>query len=72
MRKNPVKEKLRRGKPVVGAFANVTSAVTVEILGLLGMDFVILDAEHGPIGAETAENGEYHQCKHDHREHRHR
>ena len=56
MRKNPVKEKLRRGEAVVGAFCNIPSPAAVEILGLLGFDFAIIDAEHGIPDLETVEH----------------
>jgi len=56
MRKNPVKEKLKQGEAVLGAFANFASPTMVEILGLCGLDFVIVDSEHAPIMADEAEN----------------
>ena len=56
MRKNLVKEKLRNGEGVIGVFCNLPSPATVEVLGYLGFDFVILDAEHGPQGVETTEH----------------
>ncbi len=51
---NPVKQKLADGKTVFGCFIPPASAVTVEILALAGFDFVLLDAEHGPISPESA------------------
>lgn len=56
MRKNIMKEKLKAGEPVVGVFNNIQVPTAVEILGLLGMDFVIVDAEHTSVTPETAEN----------------
>ena len=56
MRQNLTKKKLKQGQPVVGVFCNIPSPTLVEILGLLGYDFVILDAEHGPPGVETIEH----------------
>jgi 4-hydroxy-2-oxoheptanedioate aldolase len=56
MQRNPVKEKIRRGEAVVGAFCNIPSPAAVEILGLLGFDFVIIDAEHGIPDLETVEH----------------
>ncbi len=55
IRKNPLKEKLRSGEAVKGVFCNLPSEAFVEILGHLGFDFVIIDAEHGPQGEETTE-----------------
>lgn len=51
---NPVKQKLAEGETVFGCFIPPASAVTVEILALAGFDFVLLDAEHGPISPESA------------------
>ncbi len=56
MQKNRLKEKLRAGKGCQGMFLNVPSPALVEIAGLLGMDFVIIDAEHGPPDLETVEH----------------
>lgn len=51
---NPVKQRLAEGKTVFGCFIPQASAATVEILALAGFDFVLLDAEHGPISPESA------------------
>jgi 2-keto-3-deoxy-L-rhamnonate aldolase RhmA len=56
MRKNETKAKLNRGETVFGSFANVPAPSTVEALGYLGFDFVILDGEHSPVDQETIEN----------------
>ncbi len=40
----------------MGIFCNLPSPAVVEILGHLGFDFVIIDAEHGPQGVETTEH----------------
>ncbi|MEM2735578.1 MAG: hypothetical protein QXV45_04785, partial [Candidatus Bathyarchaeia archaeon] len=56
MRRNPVKEKLRSGEAVIGAFCNIPSPAAIEILGLLGFDFAIIDAEHGIPDLETVEH----------------
>lgn len=54
--KNKVKELMRAGKPAVGAFLPILSAQLVETMGYAGLDFVILDIEHGPGSIETIEN----------------
>lgn len=41
-------ERLRQGQPLAGIFQKFASHQVVEILGLTGMDFVVLDAEHAP------------------------
>jgi 4-hydroxy-2-oxoheptanedioate aldolase len=56
MRKNPLKVKLRSGQAMVGAFCNLPSPATVEMLGIMGYDFAIIDAEHGPIDVEACEH----------------
>jgi 4-hydroxy-2-oxoheptanedioate aldolase len=55
MRKNSLKEKLAQGQTVIGAFVRVASPTLVEICAYSGFDFVVLDAEHGPLGEESVE-----------------
>ncbi len=55
MRKNAIKEKLKAGQPVLGAFVNFHSPAVVEICGYAGVDFVIVDAEHGPMEPRDCE-----------------
>ena len=56
MRKNPVKEKLRSGQAVAGVFCTLPSPASVEMLGIMGYDFAIIDAEHGPMDVESCEH----------------
>ncbi|MBI4297387.1 MAG: hypothetical protein HY676_02515 [Chloroflexi bacterium] len=56
MRKNQLKEKLRTGEGTIGMFCTMPSPDLVEVAGLLGFDFVIIDAEHGPPDVETVEH----------------
>ena len=56
MRKNLTKTKLLEGETIYGVFCNVPTQMTVEIMGLIGFDFVIIDAEHTPISMETCLN----------------
>lgn len=53
MFENALKKRLREGKTAFGAFSVIPSPETVEILGIAGFDFVILDTEHGPASHET-------------------
>lgn len=53
MLENLLKKRLREGKTAFGAFSVIPSPEAVEILGIAGFDFVILDAEHGPASPET-------------------
>lgn len=55
MRKNVVKEKLKAGQPAFGAFVNFNSPPAIEILGYCGLDFVIVDCEHGSMSPAQAE-----------------
>jgi 4-hydroxy-2-oxoheptanedioate aldolase len=43
---NRTKELLRQGKPVIGTFIFHKDPAIVEIAGLAGLDFVIIDTEH--------------------------
>jgi len=56
MKKNNLKEALKEGKNVFGPFMKFTDPATVEIMGFAGFDFVIIDAEHGPISMQSAQN----------------
>ncbi|MFQ5610580.1 MAG: HpcH/HpaI aldolase/citrate lyase family protein [Anaerolineae bacterium] len=56
MRKNVAKEKLKKGEVVIGTFVTFRSATMVEICGHAGFDFVIIDAEHGPLTPESCED----------------
>lgn len=53
---NTLKEKLNKGKTVLGPFMKFTDPAAVEIAGLAGFDFVIIDMEHGPITFERAQD----------------
>lgn len=54
MKKNLVVEKLSRGEHVLGTFFHSGSALVMDAIGLSGMDYIIIDKEHGPIAVETA------------------
>lgn len=56
MRTNQVKAKLHRGEPVIGLFCNFSAPGEIEVLGWLGYDFVIIDAEHSTVDYQTMEN----------------
>jgi 4-hydroxy-2-oxoheptanedioate aldolase len=46
---NALKARLKGGEHVFGCFVKHPSASIVEFLSLEGWDFVVIDAEHGPI-----------------------
>jgi 4-hydroxy-2-oxoheptanedioate aldolase len=50
-----LKAELAAGGTCVGAFLKIPSPDMVEVLAGAGMDFVVADAEHGPIGPETCQ-----------------
>jgi len=56
LKKNNLKEVLKEGKNVFGPFMKFTDPAAVEIMGFAGFDFVIIDAEHGPISMQNAQN----------------
>jgi 4-hydroxy-2-oxoheptanedioate aldolase len=55
LRTNSLKSKLRPGGCVLGTFLEIPSPQLVELLGLAGFDFVVIDREHGAIGLEKTE-----------------
>ncbi len=56
MIKNEVKRKLKQGEPTVGNWVGLPSPSVVEILVRFGMDWLVLDTEHGPYGEEMLED----------------
>ena len=56
MQKNLVKEKLLSGGTAYGVFCNLYSPMIVELVGHIGFDFALLDAEHSPVGVESCEH----------------
>jgi len=56
MRKNLVKEKIQQGKVVLGPIMGFNAPILAEIFAFAGFDFVVFDAEHGPLSVETCEN----------------
>ena len=52
--KNPVKAKIENGEKVIGTFFQLGSNTAVECLGISGLDFFIIDTEHGPFDIETS------------------
>jgi 4-hydroxy-2-oxoheptanedioate aldolase len=55
LRTNTLKAKLKAGQPCLGTFLNFPSPQVVEMVGLCGLDFIVIDAEHGPFGPHEAE-----------------
>ncbi len=53
---NNIKKMMQAGKTVLGPFMKIADPALVEIFGMAGFDFVILDLEHGPNSIETTQN----------------
>jgi 2-keto-3-deoxy-L-rhamnonate aldolase RhmA len=51
--KNLLKDSLRKGIVAFGVFVQIGHPDITEILSTLGFDWIVLDAEHGPLGFET-------------------
>jgi len=54
MQNNSLKEKLVRGKSVIGTWCEVPSPELVNVIAKSGLDFVIIDMEHGSMDFTTA------------------
>ena len=52
---NYLKEKLEKGIPCIGTWVTIPSEINTEIMSIAGLDFLIIDQEHGPITFETAQ-----------------
>ncbi len=50
---NKVKAKLNNNESVIGTFFEIGSSIAVESLGIAGLDFLIIDTEHGPFDVES-------------------
>jgi 4-hydroxy-2-oxoheptanedioate aldolase len=51
--KNRLKELLQAGKPAIGTLVHLPSGPVAEVLAQAGFDWLMFDAEHGPINIET-------------------
>jgi len=51
---NRIKQLWRDGRPTFGAIATIPSIQTVQIMARSGIDWIIVDLEHGPIDLGTA------------------
>lgn len=56
MIQNKLKRKLNEGKAAIGTFMVCNAPDLVEIAGLAGFDFVVIDNEHGPMRAESSQH----------------
>lgn len=51
--RNKLREKMEKGEKTLGTFHELGSQAAVELLGYHGMDYVLIDTEHGPFDVET-------------------
>ncbi len=56
MIENLVKRRLQQGLPVIGIWISLPSPAVAELMAGIGMDWLMIDAEHGPAGWETVED----------------
>jgi 4-hydroxy-2-oxoheptanedioate aldolase len=56
IKENNVRRLLKQGKRVFGAWLLIPMAASVEIAGYAGLDFCVIDNEHGRFNDETIEN----------------
>ena len=54
--KNQLKEKMKAGERVIGTFVEIGHPDITEWLSRMGFDWILLDAEHGPLSFETMQN----------------
>ena len=54
--KKNLKERLKNGEMVFGTWNSIPSSSLVNAIASSGIDFVVIDQEHGPVGMETAED----------------
>jgi 4-hydroxy-2-oxoheptanedioate aldolase len=53
MRENAVKQRMRRGEAVRGVWLALPSVETARLAARMPADWLVVDVEHGPMGAET-------------------
>src|SRR3990167_8452464 len=57
--RNKLKDKLKKGESVFGSWSMLASPSVMNVMGTVGLDFIIVDMEHGPMSFEMAENQIY-------------
>ena len=51
--KNVLKEKMLAGERTLGTFFETGSTTVAQCLGLAGLDYIIIDNEHGPFNPQS-------------------
>jgi len=55
-RTNYVKKLLKQGQPTAGSWIQTCSPIAAEIAAMSGLDWILIDMEHSPVGFETLLN----------------
>ena len=55
LKTNLLKQKLESNQKSLGTWNLISSVSVVDIIASAGIDFIIIDAEHGPVSYETAQ-----------------
>ena len=50
------KQRLQKGKPLLGTFIQIAHPVMTEFVGKLGFDFLLIDSEHSAMHIETIQS----------------
>ena len=50
---NSLKRDLQAGKKLIGCWSSLSNAITTEVLGVAGFDWILLDGEHSPNDVTT-------------------
>ena len=53
---NPVKKALKEGRPAIGSWISLCSAASAEHMASVGWDWLVIDAQHSPVGFDTMVN----------------
>jgi 4-hydroxy-2-oxoheptanedioate aldolase len=53
VRENTLKQRMRRGEPVRGVWLALPSVECARLMAQMPADWLVIDVEHGPMGAET-------------------
>ena len=55
LKKNFLKEKFNNNRAAIGTWNIIDSPMVVDVIASSGIDFIVIDAEHGAISYETAQ-----------------
>ncbi|HYM13398.1 MAG TPA: aldolase/citrate lyase family protein [Bryobacterales bacterium] len=53
LKRNSLRQKIAANRALIGTFLEIPAPAIVEICGLAGFDFLIVDEEHGPFSRES-------------------